>query len=506
MNGKINEFTERFFFLTGHFKYMYRFLPFILLCFFTEKCFAQDRVATYILSPEELLARDVKMFTDNSGNLLADIVSYTGNSRVLFKEGELPKVVFKEQKSTDRSFLKTRSFERLATNYANGFLYDCYYSSKNDEVFFTALNTDGSFAIVTDTLSLNPQERIAGVFQDDEIFYVVTYIKDSDALSIHVKKNGKKIVSVEKVIAPGKIVSDKKNKVHLFSDFFKKDKNGSYIIYSNSYPVPAYLSLAKKKVYQFKDKLVFTIENPNYQTNLITVSLNDFTVEYNSVSPPPGFTSDKIFLPGNSLLNGDLLLKTGNYGDTFFIKATNIYTGKVLLNSTINSSSFDSVYVNPLLQTGNDDTLPAKRIKELARHFKSLTINVSKDSNFFDVGLSSYFENMTGWDIFLSVVTSVAATYAINSSPNSMGVSMTQFKHTGTLTINNSLDINTGKVIRNRNAKFAVDEWQERMKEADDFAKEFSYREDRPQMTAVGNNMYVSILDPQQGKLLIYKF
>lgn len=485
---------------------MYRFLPFVLCFFLVRSCFSQERFATYSLSPEELLARDIKVFTDNSGNLLADIVSYTGNSRVLFKESEAPKVIFKEHSSTNRFFLKARSFERLATNYANGFFYDCYYSGKNEAVFFTALKADGSFNSVTDTLYLKPKEKIAGVFQDDEIFYVLTYIKDSDAICIHIKKIGNKIHSVEKVIASGRIVSDKKSRLLLFSEFFKKDTKGSYLVYSNTHPVSASLSLVKKKIYQCKDKLVFTIENPNYQTNIITISLDDFVVGYHSVLPPEGHTADKLFIPGNSLLNGDLLLKTGNYGDTFFITATNIYTGNVLLNNTINAVGFDSIYMNPMLNSSSYDTLPAKRKKELARHFKSMTIDISKDSNFFDIGISSYFENMTGWDIFLSVVASVAGTYAINSSAGTMGVSVTQFKHTATLTINNSLDINTGEVIRNRNAKFVVDDWMERMKEADNFAKEFSLREDRPQMTAGGNNIFVSVLDPQQEKLLIYKF
>lgn len=485
---------------------MHRFLPFILCFFLSRSCFSQERFAAYSLSSEELLARDVKVFTDNSGNLLADIVSYTGNSRVLFNEGEVPKVIFKEHKSTNKSYLKARSFERLATNYANGFLYDCYYSRKNEAIFFTALKADGSLAIVTDTLYLGPKESLAGVLQGNEVFYVITYIKESDVIRIHVKKNDKRIVSVEKLIASNVIVSSKKNKQLFFSDFFKKDKKGTYLIYRNSYPGVPSLSLVHKKIYQIKDKLVFTIENPNYQTNIITVSLDDFVVGYYTVLPPEGHTADKMFIPGNSLLNGDLLLKTGSYGDTFFITATNIYTGKVVLNNTINAVGFDSIYMNPMLNSRSYDTLPAKRKQELSRHFKSMAIAISKDSDFFDIGISSYFENMTGWDIFLSVVASVAGTYAINSSAGNMGVSVTQFKHTATLTVNNSLDINTGKVIRNRNVKFAIDDWMERMKEADNFAKEFSLREDRPQMTEHGNNIYVSVLDPQQEKLLIYKF
>jgi len=484
---------------------MYRFLPVIFLCFFAVRSFGQERFATYSLSSEELLARDVKMFTADSLGLLADIVSYAGNSRVIFNEGEAPKVIFKEHKGTDRGFLKARSFERLATNYANGFLYDCYYSKKSDAVFFTALNIDGSLAIVTDTLQLKPKENIAGVLQGNAVFYIISYIEDSDAIYIHVKKNGNKILSVEKIIAANKIVDDKK-KAHLFSDFFRKDKNGSYFIYNNSYPDVAFLSSVKKKLYQFKDKLVFTIENPNYQTNLITLSLDIFAVGYYSILPPPGHTAGKFPFPGKSLLNGDLLLKTGNYGDTFFITATNVYTGAISFNSIINASSFDSVYMNPLLHTDEYDSLPSKRKKELAKHFKFLTINISKDSNIFNIGVSSYYENMNGWDIFLSLATSVAGTYLINSLPNTMGVAMAQFKHTGTITINNSLDINSGKITRKKDAKSSVDDWLERLGEADNFVKEFSLREDRPQMTAEGNNIYVSIIDPQQEKLLVYKF
>lgn len=478
------------------------------LFFLTLTVAAQERFATYHLTPEELVNRDVKLFADDSGRVIADVFSYAGGSRALFTEGEPAKVIYRETAGRDKSFEKVRSFERLATITSNGSFYDCYYAKKSNTVFFTELNNTGIAGIITDTLSLRPKEHIADVLQENGTIYILAYIENADIIYIHSKTPGKKPLSVERTVTISNTDLGTRKKPAVFSDFFKKKKEESYIIYDNSHPNPAYLSTINRKVYHAPGKFLFSIENDNYRTDLITVSLADFNVTYTSVPPPFPFSgSEKVSaMPGSSVLDNDVLFKTACNGNMFFITATNIYNGTVYCNYMAHTGKPDSVLATSFFSTAGYEDVTEKKKKLLNKYLQFSTIGVTNDNDLFNIELSSYYEAAIGWDIFMSLAFSVAGTYFINTLPNTWGFAVFSFKHRGTLTIRNSLDIKTGNFVRNDSAKLATDDWEARLEAADKFIGKYDYLEDKARAIIAGKAIYVYVVEPVSENLLVYKF
>ena len=478
----------------------------LVLVFLTAYLQAQEKFAELSLSPEQLVTRDVKLLVDNKGNLLADVICFAGDSRALLNHEEPAKIIYQESKEGNNSFQKVRNFERLATQAADNIFYDCYYSKKNNTIFFTELNSSNGAGFVTDTLVLRPKEHIADMMQYNGFVYFLSFIEKSDIIYLHVKKPGNKVLSVEKRIEGNKNYVSKKKKAPVFSDFFRKQKEDYYIVYDNTHPNPALLSAMKRKIYHLPGKLVFSYDNPDYQTDLITLKLDDFTVAYNSVAAPFPFSEKNSPMPGGSVLSNDILFKTGASDEMFFITATNVYTGKEHFNYVINTGNADSVFATSFFNNAEYDTLTARKKKFLGKYLEFSTIGIANDNDLYNIEISSYYEVMTGWDIFFSVAATVASTYFINTLPNTWGYAFFSFSHKGTFTINNSFNVNTGNFVRNDSAKIAEAEWEQRLEAAHNFAGEFVYREDKATMVVSGKNIYVYLIEPAQEKLLVYKF
>ncbi len=481
-------------------------------CFLISAAQSQERLATYQLSPEELSSRDVKMFFDDQGNLLADIVSYAGNSRLLFKEGEKPQVLYDEKEQDNKSssaktVKQVRGYKRLATLFQKASYYDCYYSSKKSAFYFTSLDSSGR-SIVTDTVKLKPTETVAAAVEDNGAIYVLTYVENSSLLNIYAKSPGKQLASIEKAIsvnvsAPG----DRKEKSN-FSEFFEGKKEKAYILYDNSHPNPAYLSVMQRKIYHTAGKLILSLENYMSETRLVVITLYDFTATFLKVQPSFSHIPDKYKgLPANSsVVSGDFLFKSGNYNDTFFISATNITTGALAYNFVVNTSNPSLVIKTPFFDSANYIGLTEYRKKRLGIYLKSSGIGVTNAGNNL-YGIEIFGQNE--WEIS-SLINGILAVGAFPRVDFTNAILYTfrdrSQQQEGTLTIRNIFDSDSGKFVPENIAMSLFDNWASMLELAKDLMSKYTYSEDRPKMVVSGERVYAYLIEPSTGHLIVYNF
>ena len=491
----------------------------LLLFFLTATLPAQEKFAEYHLSPEQLVTRNVKLLTDDNGNLLADIACFAGNSRLLLIEGDSPKLIYqdsiKEKKKDDaitaalKKVQAVRNLQRLATAFDNGIYSDCYYSGKEESAFFVDVDAVNKTATVTDTVKMGKDEHIITVLEDSGAVYLLSYLDKSDVIYIHVKKPGSKLRIFEKTIKVSSSVGRRKKGVPVFSDFFKEKNGESYFVYDNRHPNPSYLSAIKEKIYHFPGKLIFSLENYNLQTNLVTLDLKSLTHDYYAVAPPFPFVSDDepSIRSTSSFLSNDILFKTGRHGDIFFISATNIYTGALYYSFVTHTNKSDSIVKTPFFSSATYSGLADGKKKSLNKYLDIATIGIiPAGDNLFDIEISSLYQSMGWGHILLSVATSVTGTYLINSIPNTIGYSIFLFRQRKVFSIRNTLDISTGKFVGSDTAAHATESWEQKVTAVNKFIEQYEYREDKAQAVIAGKTIYVYFVEPAEEKLLVYKF
>jgi hypothetical protein len=250
------------------------------------------------------------------------------------------------------------------------------------------------------------------------------------------------------------------------------------------------------------------MENFNLSTNLISLSLADFSHSFHTVTPPftapPGLEISAT--SSSSFLTDSLLFKTGSYEAVFFITATNIYTGRLLYNYTIRKNKPKTIATTAFFSNARYNEFAFNRKNVLTKYLNMAAIGVNYlGGSLWDIEISAPLQTMGWTEALLSLGTTAAGTYAINSIPNTYGFSIFIFTKTKALSIKNTLDINTG-FYTDSNAVPAKDEWENKVESANNFIKEKERKNIDAAAIIIGKKVYVHCIDKAAGMLYLYQF
>jgi hypothetical protein len=472
--------------------------------------FSQEKIAAYSHPSFKKNESKVFLFKENEGNHIADISTDAADIRLSMKEGEGFKLIYTDSVITNSVSKKSnkdiRSLKRLGTVRQNNLLNDCYYSERLRTVYLTETKLDSGIISVTDTIGFDKKEYLVAVLEDSGKLYIVSYLDKSDILYIRVKRPGYKLRGFEKTIEIN--TGKESKKTPHFSDFFKVKESGGYFIYDITHPYPAYLSEVKEKIYHFPGRIIFSLENFNQQTNLVSLSLVDFKHQYYTVPPPFLYAADEDIKERTtcSFLESNILFKTGSYKDLFFMTATDIYSGVAYYSNTIKLNRKQDIANTPFFKNAKFDEKAKKVQEKLHLYLESPSVSVHyAGGQRYDIEVSSSYKGVTWQSVALSLVASFAGTYAINSIPDTWGYCVIVFYSQKVMSIKNTLDLKTGIFTADKdNSLFSTDKWENKLQMTAAFIKE--NEEADPATLIAGENIYVYFIDKTEGKLLVYKF
>lgn len=489
-------------------------------CLFFSFCltaaFAQEPVLEYPLSDEQLNDVRTSLLSDSNGNLLVHIRHSLGSTGIMLRNGidstilYDSRVLLADNKTEGiKNLKKLRKEQLLSVLYADGILVECYYSKSKNTIFFTETGSICENTCITDVLPLGENEKAATVIEDNGSIYVLSYLEESNNLYLSVKKPGSRLSRIEKTIFVNNYTGGSRKSIPLFSDFFKSKKKGFYFVYDNSHPYPSSLSAVKEKIYHFPGKLIFSMENYNLQTNLIDLSLKDLSYEFYIVPPPVLFspTDNPAELATSSFLVNDILFKSGGYNDIFFITATNIYTGQVYCNYGIHTNKPELIPNTAFFREAKYNKVADKKRKILDRYLEFSAIGVSHaGGNLYNIEISALDYGASWGQFLLSLALSTAGTYAINTLPDTYGYSIFYFYSKKTLSIKNTLDINTGNFVHQVTDTLSTDLWEAKTETVNNFVQIEEAQKKKVTTFIFKDIIYVSYIDTKEKKLFVYKF
>jgi len=488
---------------------------FILTLIALDMC-SQEKVVDYQLPPALRKEVNASMFYSNGNDVLADVQKNEAGIRLLIKEGAVPEIVYQYGSDTESSaagyihssneVTEIRSLQWLGGIAQGAVLDDCYFSAGTRSIYIVETDTSKGTNKVTDTLQFTHNEHLITVVEEGGKLFVVSYLDKSDIIYIRVKQPTQKLVGFEKVMAVAAGREYRRKDPH-FSDFFKDKNEAGFFIYDLSHPYPSNMPASAEKIYHFPGKLIFSLENPNQQTNIVSLSLVDFSHLFYSVPPPfkPVEFVDLAEDATSSFLWNDILFKTGNYGGYLYITATNINSAVVLCNYITKLSKSVEVATTTFFKTGHYNELAKEKKEKLHKYLEQPSIGIHHaGGSVFEIEISCMYKRSSWATILLSAATSFAGTYAINSIPRVRGLSLFFLYHQQAISVKNSLDISTGNFSNSLDSSFTSDSWEDKVSRANSFAgKNKRYH---PANLMKGDVIYVYFVNEDEGRFYVYKF
>lgn len=485
--------------------------------------FSQQRIFTYN-HPDLLGSRFYStsiLSEENDGYLLSLVNKWSVKRILVNKEGRSINLLqqftflidsssaFKYNailpKNLENIYLK-HSF--VGGSYSNGRITEILRNKVSYDFVFIETNLSTGEIAYIDTVKSSFSEKIISCQKSDNKLYLLSHIGDTNDLIIYQKESRKAFVKTNLTINVsgfGK-VSNKlfAGNINEFSDIFNKKK---FAVYENNLRYPAIFTSIQNKAYIHKSQAVFTVNSNTLDTYFIAVNLHNLTYTIKSFNQDSTGLKNLSQATTSSFLIDSLLVTCHASKKKLHLNIFNVLSQKVVNSYKIDKNNISSVSTTPINKTGGFFSKSDVSIEDFEKFYKTAVANELSISGYIDQGklyLSfaapfKQFINATG---LLSLVTSVAGTYFINSSPNNYGYLLTVFKGVKTSTFvgfEATLDLKSHD-FTNQKPNFTV--WDK----ITSFITTHGLDIDKCLFFYLNNYYYIGYVFPQANKFMVHRF
>ncbi len=318
--------------------------------------------------------------------------------------------------------------------YTDGKIIEIFRHRFSFEFFIVETNVNTGEMLSIDTVKSSISEKIISCINRNNKLFLMCYVKNTNNLIIYKKESQKPFSRTDlniDISGFGKILDKSySGKTAEFSDLF--NRNG-FAIYENNLRYPVLFTTIRNKAYIHKNHVIFLVTNSTLDTYLINVDLDNSTYTIQSFSNETGETTKSNKATASSLLIDSLLI-TSYAGDNYLhLNIFNTQSEQLIKSFKINSENISSVSADPIIKAGSFFSKADITHEDFGKFYKTAVANELSLSGYCDQGklylsfAAPYKQFITATTV-LSVATSIAGTYFINSSPDTYGFLLTAFQ------------------------------------------------------------------------------
>lgn len=270
--------------------------------------------------------------------------------------------------------------------------------------------------------------------------YFLTVTKSSSILNLYSFDEDK--ISRRQIDLSESAFVNSKYESEPLSRIFAANSNSSLAKIEDSSPTPVNFAYSFSKLYVINNNIIITLDKSDHATQIISINLDDFKFEVQSVSQPK-LNEETIFKKSNSFLVDNSLFQI-IYTRNKMVLNVKDYNSKKLLNE-------HTVYKKEILSLQENKTVNDKKgIKETSRFLKNAAVNYCGISVYtfndnYQIKLGSYKLQGSGGafvmtDMGMGYFGLNSATGAINYTPGTPTYSFMSFGRAGSNIIENTLN------------------------------------------------------------------
>ncbi len=495
----------------------------ILSSLFSFLLFSQQKVFTY--SNPDLSASgfySTSLVSEENDGFLLSLINRWSVKRILInKEGRsvnlLQQFSLHKDSSSDfkynsilpgnlKTFYQKNSF--VGGSYHNRQITEILRNKVSYDFIFLETNLSNGEILAIDTAKSSSSEKIISCIKKENKLYLLSYIESTNNLVVYEKESQKvfsKTILTITIDGFGKISNSPfAGNIKEFSDIFNK-KN--FAVYENNLRYPVLFTSIRNKAYIQKNQVIFTVTSNSLDTYLIAINLDKITYTIKSFDQDSVETKNPGRATTSSLLIDSLLITCHASEKILHLAIFNTSSQKVINSYKIDKTNISSVSTQPIIKTGSFFSNSDARKENFEKFYKTAAANELSISGYIDqeklyLSFAAPYKQFINGSTLLSVVTSLAGTYFINSSPNNYGYLLTTFKGVKTPTFvgfDATLDMKDYTFI-SQNPNFTV--WDK----ITSFITAHKLNLDSCLFFYLNNYYYIGYIFPETDRYMIYRF
>lgn len=277
--------------------------------------------------------------------------------------------------------------------------YSYWSSAKKKEIIYQCFDfetkqiTSKSFKIEFE------KEKIIEIITVNNIFYLVTCVKNSSILNFYVFKDGN--LDKKSIDLTDKKFLSSETKPKVLWDIFDESTafESSFFVQdiSNESPPSLTLSANKRKVYSQGNSLIFSLDLNSKFTQLLNINLNNFSADLKSYNQPFIEENSYMVAESNSFLSNDKLIQMKLTWEKMIISIKNLdgtefKKFEVLTDQEISFKNSDIIQENGSIKNTRILDNSSKLLRKIQGQNSSLSCYTSKGKNYVTIGSVSLIQ------------------------------------------------------------------------------------------------------------------
>lgn len=347
------------------------------------------------------------------GNTLKDFTSKVKQTYTLFDEKNNDFSIFLEDSDHVCAFYYNNKLENLASIKAKAlpkkYKYFLGYSVNNlDQNLYFSNSQKSKFGLYSFNFDNNKAEEeeldleienetFLQSISNNNKFYLLTITNNSSILNFYSFDN-KEVKRNQLDLSETVFINSKYEGVPL-SKVLDTNSNGCLAKVEQNNPTPIKMAFSFSKLYVVDNNVIITVDKSDDITQIITISLNDFEFDVQSVKQPE-INEETIFKLSNSFLINDFLFQIISTRNKMVLNIKDYKSKESLKRYSISKKEVLSLEKNAL---DNDK----KGIKKTNRFLKNATVNyiglaIYKLNDDYQIKIGSYRPQNTGGPMMTS--------------------------------------------------------------------------------------------------------
>ena len=366
-------------------------IHFIFASFLVLTTYAQEVILTHKIAQKKsnsFLNTIIPILNERNNNTSILFIDEKQVYGYLFNENFN---IIKKQTSKKRG----SNYERVLGQTTSGNnVYKIFFSNNKFNKFsFINISFENSDSVYKEIeLKLENEKYVTATTYNNK-FYIITIVKDTSIFNIYsFENNNDGYIKTSIDFSTEKFIDIYENETNLYD--LLKTYTGKFSIKTNiekikkDYHYSIDITSSNNKVYRIKDKLVFTLDENENITQLISINLDNFKKEIIRISQPFKEIDTKN-KNTNSFIYEDHVFLISATNNKFIFQIQNYYTGDIIKTYSASENEVISFKNSPILEkeTSRNKIIESENTKKILRKMVNgrIGISVHKFKNNFNI-------------------------------------------------------------------------------------------------------------------------